>query len=53
MNRGKCLRDLTKNVLMHKIPFFGKECPIKKKKKKEVDQFSVEEVKDVGAGKTF
>ena len=27
--------------------FFCEECPIKKKRKKEVDQFSVGEVKDV------
>ena len=27
--------------------FFGEECPIKKKRKKEVDQFRVGEVKDV------
>ena len=26
--------DPTKNILMHKIPFFGKECPIKKKRRK-------------------
>ena len=30
----KCVRDMKKNISMHKIPFFGKECPIKKKRRK-------------------
>ena len=35
---------------MHKIPFFGDVCPIKKKRRKKWVDFCVGEEEDVGAG---
>ena len=42
--------DPKNNISMHKIQFFGEQCPITKK---EVYQFRVGEVKDVCPGKMF
>ena len=42
--------DPKKNISMHKIPFFGKELLIKKKRRKRWFNFAVGEEKDVGTG---
>ena len=45
--------DPKKNISMHKIPFFGKERPIKKKRRKRWFNFVLERRKMWVPGKTF
>ena len=46
--------DPKKGISMHKIPFFGEECPIKRKRRKQwSDQLRVGGEEDVGAGEVF
>ena len=42
--------DPKKNISMHKIPFFGKERPLKKKRRKRWFNICVGEEKDMGTG---
>ena len=57
---GKCLRDVlqhiangNKNILMHKIPFYRKECLIKKKRRKRWINLVLERRKTRVLGKTL
>ena len=45
--------DSKKNILMHKIPFFGEECPIKKKRRKRWINSELERRKMWVPGKSF
>ena len=42
------VKDPDRNISMHRIPFFGDECPIKKKRRKKC-RLRVREEEDVGA----
>ena len=44
------VKDPARSTSMHKIPFFGDVCPIKKKRRKKWVDFCVGEEEDVGAG---